>query len=137
SLPGSGGYSVSQVFYSFGASSSAGLVGHEIGHNAGSSHTHCYPGPIDRCFGSEGGCYSGSPVCPGAGFGTIMSYCHFGSACGGGIVTEFHPTVQANIEGNISAAHPSCIGDYQPPGLIFDNGFENGTTGWGGVVGSS
>ena len=124
----SSGYSVNQVFYSFSASTSANLVGHEIGHNAGSTHTHCYPGPIDTCYGSQSGCYSGATSCPAEGTGTIMSYCNFSSGCGTSNRSEFHPTVITNISANISAAHPSCIEDFQNPEDIFSDGFESGNT---------
>ena len=54
---------------------------HEMGHNAGSPHTHCmgpptYPDWTDKCYGAESGCYSGSNTPPAPGAGTIMSYCH-------------------------------------------------------------
>ena len=58
---------------------------HEIGHNFDSPHTHCYNNiggssqPVDKCFNSEPGCYSGTTSLPGpqgAGSGIIMSYCH-------------------------------------------------------------
>ena len=60
------------------------IVGHEIGHNMGSPHTHCYSNPApDRCYAGEG-CYSGATSCPASQTingvanvtGTLMSYCH-------------------------------------------------------------
>jgi len=81
-------------------------VGHELGHNMGSPHTHCYSPPVDGCYNAGGsGCYSGNPVCPAGGRGTIMSYCHVGGNNGAGCGTsnsEFHPTVQALIENNLA-----------------------------------
>ena len=86
------------------------VVGHEIGHNFGASHTHwCgWPGgPIDNCGSLEGSC-SGYTNNPTPQLGTMMSYCH---AIGGGSVTlAFHPIVIDNalIPGANAA---SCIGD--------------------------
>jgi hypothetical protein len=47
---------------------------HEIGHLAGSVHSHCYSPPIDQCHSGETGCYVGPESTPEDG-GSIMSYC--------------------------------------------------------------
>jgi hypothetical protein len=86
-------------------------IAHELGHTFGSVHTHCYSPPIDECYGGEQGCYSGPNVDPGAGVGTIMSYCHlfgwseislkFHSRC---ITEQLRPTIL-----NAASASPSCL----------------------------
>ena len=66
------------------------VVGHELGHNFGSNHTHwCgWPGgPIDNCYEAEGTCTNE----PQAQVGTMMSYCH--AVSGGSVNLNFHPTV--------------------------------------------
>jgi hypothetical protein len=78
------GYGVSQVNGAFDLSRPAQIwdvvvFTHELGHNFGSPHTHCYDPPIDRCYASESGCYSGPTV---ASRGTIMSYCHLNGGLG-------------------------------------------------------
>jgi len=110
-----GSYSYSQLFRNPGISPSvsAGLFAHELGHNLGSRHTHCYSPPIDQCFSGEtfagNACYSGPTSCPAGGSGTLMSYCHFSSACGGSIQLELAPRVQTQINGRINANFPGCI----------------------------
>lgn len=117
-----------------------GLVtAHELGHNFGSLHTHCYEGingnasPVDACYGSESGseCWSGSRSYPGLGSltggragaqnGTIMSYCHllsggmgnvantFGMNHEYGVAPERVPAVMAGRVRQFSAASSACL----------------------------
>jgi hypothetical protein len=110
------GYSFSKVFGpAFAVSNDAKLVGHELGHNFGSPHTHCYSPPIDNCFNGEGGCYAGGTSCPAATTingvtnvrGTIMSYCHLLGGCSASSV--FHPTSVALIAPLIQSRVNVCI----------------------------
>ena len=104
------------------------LFAHELGHNLGSAHTHCYSPPVDQCYRAESGCYSGSVSCPGAGPGTLMSYCNFGAPNGancGSNQLVFHPTVITRIGQSIAANTPACIVPLGGGGNeIFANGFE-------------
>ena len=95
-----GGYSVSGVD-GLGPSGEQSInwdgfvTAHELGHNFGSPHTHCYGGlegnssHIDGCYvdlENTSACYQGAATLPGLGAltggspgsqnGTIMSYCH-------------------------------------------------------------
>ena len=71
-----GAYGISQVFGDYPAEAwDLYVATHEIGHNAGSKHTHCYVPEIDQCYSGESGCYAGATSLPPGG-GTIMSYCH-------------------------------------------------------------
>jgi hypothetical protein len=115
----SGGYTFSQVFKYAGstASSDALLVAHEVGHNFGSLHTHCYldPTPIDTCYSGESGCYSGPTSCPPPQTingvtnvrGTLMSYCHLLSGCTSSSV--FHPRTVAILNPIVASKVGVCV----------------------------
>ena len=126
-----GSYSINAIGSNWSAVSIAKFIGHELGHNMGSPHTHCYPSPVDRCYNEESGCFAGSQVCPAGGKGTTMSYCHILSSCGS--TTDFHPTVQALLEDRLASNSPSCIAAYEdqepppnPETPLFDHSFESG-----------
>ena len=60
-----GGYGLTQVFGTYPLQQwDQYASAHEMGHNAGSPHTHCmgpptYPDWTDKCYTGEAGCYSG------------------------------------------------------------------------------
>lgn len=109
------GTSFSQV-YTTGTTPSSGdilVVAHELGHNFGSPHTHCYSTPVDNCFNSEGGCYAGTKSCPASQTingvtsvtGTLMSYCHLSGLSGCTSKTVFHPrTIAEKLGPSIQTA---------------------------------
>jgi hypothetical protein len=113
------GYSFSKVFKSasLGGSSDAMLVGHELGHNFGSPHTHCTlsgdSGPIDTCYADS--CYSGPTSCPAPATyqgvanvrGTIMSYCHLLAGCGASPV--FHSRTVSYLQPAVQSKVNACI----------------------------
>ncbi|MBK9376511.1 MAG: IPT/TIG domain-containing protein [Holophagales bacterium] len=122
------GYSVNQLM----TGSSSGfwdmlIMAHEVGHNFGSPHTHCYPNPKpDTCYGSETGtnCFSGAGSCPGSATyngvttnGTLMSYCHTPPvSCSPRNDNVFHPTsVSSYLLPNINGA--SCLATV-PGGIV-------------------
>lgn len=117
-----GHYSATQIIRGTGfpASTNVNLVGHEIGHNLGASHTHCSDrttgaggastNTIDQCYNAEGSCYSGAPACPSDnsvnGRGSLMSYCNFGAPNGaacGQTLNEFHPAHQTLIAPRVTS----------------------------------
>lgn len=121
-----GSYSINRTGTNFPAGALAQFVGHELGHNLGSSHTHCYNPPVDECYNAEDGCFNGSVSCPAGGSGTIMSYCHFGAPSGANCGTndeEFHPTVIGLLDSRIVSNFPSCIQSLGSD-IIFEDGFE-------------
>ncbi len=112
------GYSFTQVFRSPSSTGSADafVVGHEIGHNFGSNHTHCYltPTPIDTCYNAQAGCYSGGTSCPAEtningvlARGTLMSYCHLLGGCRADRV--FHPRTVDLLDPIIESKVGACI----------------------------
>ena len=131
-----GGYGVTQVYGTYPLQNwDQYATAHETGHNAGSHHTHCYSPPIDHCYGSEAGCYSGPNENPGVGNGTIMSYCHL---MGWSYVSfEFHQRcIDEQMTPEINSA--SCLTQAStfldvPPSHIFYSFVEiladNGVTG--------
>jgi cysteine-rich repeat protein len=102
-------FGVSQVFGSFDLSSPTQIwdvvvTTHEMGHNLGSPHTHCYSPEVDKCYNHETGCYSGPVV---ASRGTIMSYCHLLSGGLANIDLVFGPVVSTTIRNTAEGA--SCL----------------------------
>jgi len=113
------GYTFTQVFKYSGSSASSDVktVAHEVGHNFGSAHTHCYldPTPIDTCYSGESGCYSGVTSCPAPQTingvtnvrGTLMSYCHQLSGCSSSSV--FHPRTVALLSPIVASKVGVCV----------------------------
>ncbi len=103
------GFGVSQVFGSFDMSDPSNVwdvlvFTHELGHNFGSPHTHCYSPPIDKCYNAEPGCYSGAVV---VSRGTIMSYCHLVGSGLSNIDMFFGNVVSARIATTV--ANAGCL----------------------------
>jgi Metallo-peptidase family M12/IPT/TIG domain len=131
------GYSFNQVFRTGTSvgSSDVQLLTHEVGHNFGSSHTHCTDTnsgsagtqPIDYCYSGEScstGAWTPNPgqSCPasfsitpvnggGASInnvrGTLMSYCHLLGGCG--VTNVFHPSTVSVLSSRIDTAVGACI----------------------------
>jgi cysteine-rich repeat protein len=113
------GYGVSTVYGSFDVMNpndtwDAIVVTHELGHNFGSPHTHCYVPALDHCFNQEKGCYAGPTSLPPGG-GTLMSYCHL---LGG--LSNVNLTFGATVSGVIrsGAENGICIGPPCGDGLL-------------------
>ena len=122
-----GGYSVNQVFKAnVPVINDAKLVGHELGHNMGSPHTHCYSPVVDQCYAGQGGCYGGPTSCPSGGSGTLMSYCHLLSGCGA--AASVHSRVATLIDGYLNSHAGWCIAPVGG-GAIFNDDFEAGGLG--------
>jgi hypothetical protein len=104
------GYGVSQVYGSFDLSRPSLIwdvlvFTHELGHNFGSPHSHCYSPPLDHCYGQERGCYAGPAT---TSRGTIMSYCHLRGGGLSNIDLLFGSVVGARIGQGVGVA--PCLG---------------------------
>lgn len=129
-----GSYSYNAIGENWTPGSTAKFIGHELGHNFGSPHTHCYNPPVDECYAGESECFNGPVSCPVTGTGTTMSYCHLGSSsisAGCGSTMDFHPTVSALFQDRLSDNSPRCIAVYtdpdpdpEPEAPIFNSSFE-------------
>ena len=61
------------------------VISHELGHQFGSAHSHCYNPPLDCCYNEPQGCNMCPVTAPEDG--SLMSYCHlYGRAS-----LYFHP----------------------------------------------
>ncbi len=107
------GYSVNQLMTSIYSDLYDMLIlAHEVGHNFGSPHTHCYPEPRpDTCAKAPNEACAVTGTCPGSATyngittnGTLMSYCHIPN-CQPRNDNVFHPISVSNyLLPNINAA---------------------------------
>jgi len=114
------GYGVSTVYGSFDLMNPDDIwdvmvVAHELGHNFGSEHTHCYVPPLDNCYNEESGCYNGPESLPPGG-GTIMSYCHLLPGGLSNVNLTFGTTVSNVLR--TGAENGVCIGPPCGDGLL-------------------
>lgn len=114
------GYGVTTVYGAFDTMDPSDTwdvvaTAHELGHNFGSKHTHCYVPPLDNCYNQEAGCYNGPTSLP-VGGGTIMSYCHLLSGGEANINLTFGATVSDVIR--TGAVNGVCIGPPCGDGLL-------------------
>jgi hypothetical protein len=122
------GYGVSQVNGGYDLSDPSQIwdvlvFAHEVGHNFGSPHTHCYSPPVDKCWNQETGCYSGPVV---ASRGTIMSYCQLLAGGLANIDLLFGGVVSSRITQTVAAA--TCLATLPPSTTTSTTGTTSSST---------
>jgi len=123
-------FSVAEPTFNYAAypnySWSVTVVGHELGHNLGSPHTHNCNwqkpdgtiGAIDACYKTEGGCTAPIPI-----KGTLLSYCHLLQSVGISFAEGLGKLPGDLIRFKVSIA-PCLIEDNTP---TCSDGIKNGT----------
>ncbi len=98
-------------------------AGHELGHNLGGIHTHCFDPPVDQCA-TDPGCNQ-TQDCSTAP-GTIMSYCH---NCPGGQSNILAMVAPENVTLMLAEVASSCIPYGRNPCYVdlANTGAEDGT----------
>ena len=107
------------------------VVAHETGHNFGSPHTHSCSwngGPIDSCYQTEGGCYTGPAI---ARVGTIMSYCHLNGSIS--LDDGFGPMPREVLRNGAESAGCMYVSN-RPVAVGYPNGGESFRTGNNTVI---
>lgn len=109
------------TFPTIGDNWDVSVVAHELGHNFGSPHTHCYVPPLDHCYNDEAGCYAG-PVEPSVG--ETMSYCHLVDTIDMGFRPTVTALIRAHAEAKTGGGPGLCVGN--APGTCGDGVLDEG-----------
>lgn len=94
------------------------VLAHELGHNFGTGHTHCYNPPIDCCYVATDPSHPeyqcSDCTTAAAASGTIMSYCHLWG--GSNITMQFHERVIDVMRP--TAVTASCLTEVELDGTL-------------------